>query len=220
METRALVTNEITVPLIAPKTAALATPRSRILNFELQIADPDPMGVFGFAFATFLANLSVIGVYSFNGMWLSTMVFLGGLAELIAGVQDYKRNNLFGATVFGFFGVAWMGNGIVAWLVNLKIVPQTDPVSQGWYLLFWAVFVAAMTGVSLKLNKVLTAILVFVTLLELLQAIGSFTGVKFFTLAGAVCGMISAVLGLYSATAGLWNPTFGRTVLPIGEWKD
>ncbi len=202
---------------VQARTIQVAAP-GRIFNFELQIADPDPMGVFGFAFATFLANLSALGVYPFNAMWLSTMVFLGGVAELIAGLQDYKRNNLFGATVFGFFGVAWMGNGIVAWLVNLKIVPQTDPVSQGWYLLFWAVFVAAMTGVSLKLNKVLTAILVFVILLELLQAIGSFTGVRFFTLAGAACGMISAVLGLYSATAGLWNSTFGRTVLPVGEW--
>ena len=188
-------------------------------RFELIIADPDPLGVFGFAFATLLANLSVLGVYSFNAMWLSTMVFLGGLAELVAGLQDYKRNNLFGATVFSFFGVAWMGNGIMAWLVNLKIVPQTDPISQGWYLLLWAAFVIAMAGVSLRLNKVLTTILVLVALLELLQAVGSFSGVTLITQVGAACGVMSAVLGLYSATAGLWNPTFGRTVLPVGEWS-
>ena len=76
-----------------------------------------------------------------------------------------------------------------------------------------------MAGVSLELNKVLTSILVLVAFLELLQAIGSFTGVTFITHAGAACGVISAVLGLYSATAGLWNSTFGRTVLPIGEWR-
>jgi uncharacterized protein len=66
---------------------------------------------------------------------------------------------------------------------------------------------------------VLTVILVFVTLLELLLALGSFTGVMFITRAGAACGCIAAVLGLYLATAGLWNLTFGRTVLPVGEWK-
>jgi hypothetical protein len=38
-------------------------------RFELGIADPDPLGVFGFAFATFLANLSTLGVYSFNATW-------------------------------------------------------------------------------------------------------------------------------------------------------
>ena len=76
-----------------------------------------------------------------------------------------------------------------------------------------------MAGVSLRLNKVLTAILVLVALLELLQAIGSFSGVTLITQVGAACGVMSAVLGLYSATAGLWNPTFGRTVLPIGEWE-
>ena len=92
-------------------------------------------------------------------------------------------------------------------------------ISQGWCLLFWAVFVAAMTGASLKLTRVLTVILVFVTWLELLLAIGSFTGVMFITRAGAACGCIAAaVVGLYLA-AGLWNLTFGRTVLAVGEWK-
>jgi len=206
------------IPSIAVdvKTTPLAALSARL---ELAVADPDPLGVFGFAFATFLANLSTLGVYNFNAMWLSTMIFLGGLAELIAGIQDYKRNNIFGATVFSFFGVGWMGNAITAWLVTLKIVPATDPVSQGWSCLLWAVFVVAMIGASLKLTKVLTVILVLVTLLELLLALGSFTGAMFITRAGAACGCIAAVLGLYLATAGLWNLTFGRTVLPVGEWK-
>ena len=187
--------------------------------FGLVIADPDPLGVFGFAFATFLANLSALGVYSFNAMWLGTMFFLGGLAQLIAGLQDYKRNNLFGATMFSFFGLGWMGNAIATWLVTLKMVPATDPTSQGWCLLFWAVFVGAMAGVSLKLNKVLTLTLVFVVLLELFPAIGLFTGVTLMTKAGAACGCISAVLALYLATSGLWNTTFERNVLPVYEWK-
>lgn len=76
-----------------------------------------------------------------------------------------------------------------------------------------------MIGASLKLTKVLTTILVLVTFLELLLAIGSFTGMISITRAGAVCGCIAAVLGLYLATAGLWNLTFGRTVLPVGEWE-
>lgn len=192
---------------------------SRRLDFELVIADPDPLGVFGFAFATFLANLSALGVFAFNSMWLSTMIFLGGVAQLIAGLQDYRRNNLFGATVFTFFGAGWTGNAITAWLVNLHWLPPTDPISQGWYLLFWAVFVAAMTGTSLKLNKTLTTILVLVTLLELLGSIGSFTGLSWISRTGAFCGCVSGVLGLYLATASLWNPTFGRTVLPIGNWQ-
>ena len=206
---------QISEAIVETKFNSLAALTRR---FEVVIADPDPLGIFGFAFATFLANLSTLGVYSFNAMWLSTMIFLGGLAELVAGIQDYKRNNLFGATVFSFFGVGWMGNAITAWMVTLKIVPATDPISQGWSCLFWAVFVAAMTGASLKLTKVLTVILVLVTALELLLAIGSFTGVMFITRAGAACGCMAAVLGLYLATAGLWNLTFARTVLPVGQW--
>ena len=201
------------------RTSPLAVTTGRIVDFEIVIADPDPLGVFGFAFATFLANLSALGVYSFNAMWLGTMFFLGGLAQFIAGLQDYKRNNLFGATMFTFFGLGWMGNAIATWLVTLKIVPETDAISQGWCCLLWAVFVGAMTGVSLKLNKVLTVTLVFVVLLELFPAIGLFTGVTTMMKAGAVCGCISAVLALYLAASGLWNTTFGRNVLPVYEWK-
>jgi len=193
-------TTQIPQVSVEMKTKPLAALSARL---ELVVADADPLGVFGFAFATFLANLSTLGVYSFNAMWLSTMIFLGGLAELIAGIQDYKRNNIFGATVFSFFGVGWMGNAITAWLVTLKMVPETDPISRGWSCLFWAVFVHAMTGASLKLTKMLTVMLVFVTLLELLLAIGSFTGLMFITQVGAACGCIAAVLGLYLATQPL-----------------
>lgn len=65
----------------------------------------------------------------------------------------------------------------------------------------------------------LTAILILVTLLELLGTIGSFTGVMWISRAGAACGCMAAVIALYVATAGLWNAAFGRTVAPLGEWK-
>lgn len=96
-------------------------------QLELVVADPDPLGIFGFAFATFLANLSTLGLYSFNGMWLSTMLFLGGVAELIAGIQDYKRNNIFGATVFSFFGVGWIGSAITSWLLGSRSFRKPIP---------------------------------------------------------------------------------------------
>jgi len=206
----------VNAPLTMPARPlpAVATP----LHIEEVVADPDPLGTFGFAFATFLANLSALGFFTFNAMWLSTMIFLGGVVELIAGLQDFKRGNLFGATVFGFFGAGWTGNAIAAWLVELKLLPPTDAFSQGWYLLFWALFVAAMAGMSLKLNKCMTAILVLVTLLELFGAIGSFTGLTWISTTGAACGCLSALIGLYVGTAGLWNAAFGRTVLPLGQW--
>ena len=77
----------------------------------------------------------------------------------------------------------------------------------------------ALIGASLKLNKTLTVTLVFVFLLELLLAIGSFTSAMFVTRVGAICGIVSALLALYLATAGLWNRSFGRTVLPVGEFQ-
>jgi uncharacterized protein len=184
-----------------------------------RIADPDPLGLFGFAFATLLANVGALGVYSFNAMWLTTTFFLGGLIQLIAGLADYKRNNIFGATVFSFFGATWLGLGITAWFVYLNVVPKTDPVSQGWFCALFVVFVGAMTGASLKLNKVLTSALLIFLMFELLQAIGSFTGVMLITKAGAVCGIISAVVAIYLATSDLWNRALGKIVLPVGQWK-
>jgi uncharacterized protein len=192
----------------------------REYKMDMVIANPDPLGLFGFAFATFLGNAATLGLYgATSGQLIFECMFLGGFVQLIAGLQDYKNRNLFGATAFTGFGFFWIVFGVVSWLSYVHLVGPADGATIGWYHLLWAVFVFALVGTSFALTKFLTATVIFVDAGLLLIALGAFSSIDAATKLGAASLVISALLALYIGLAQMWNITFGRTVLPLYPWK-
>jgi uncharacterized protein len=192
----------------------------REYKMEMVIANPDPLGLFGFAFATFLGNAATLGFYgATSGQLIFECMFLGGFVQLIAGLQDYKNRNLFGATAFTGFGFFWIVFGAVSWLGYMHLVGPADGATIGWYHVLWAVFVFALVGTSFALTKLLTATVIFVDAGLVLIAVGAFSSSDAATKLGAASLVISAVLALYIGLAQMWNITFGRTVLPLYPWK-
>jgi hypothetical protein len=192
-------------------------PRRTLLAID--VAAPDAVGLWGFAFATFLGNLVGAGLIHGGGEAIGTAVFLGGLAQLIAGNQAYKRRDLFGATAFTSFGLFWTLSGTVSWLTQIHLLRPTDGAYMGWYLLLWAIFVIGLQGASLKLNRVLPIVLGFLWVGLLLLAIGAWTDVNAWTKVGSWSLIISAVTDIYLAMATFWNLSYGHTLLTIGEKK-
>jgi uncharacterized protein len=194
--------------------------QDRDYKMEMVIANPDPLGLFGFAFATFLGNAATLGLYAgTSGQVIFECMFLGGFVQLIAGLQDYKNRNLFGATAFTGFGFFWIVFGAVSWLSYVHLIAAADGATIGWYHLLWAVFVFALVGTSFALTKFLTATVIFVDAGLVLIALGAFGSIDAATKLGAASLVISALLALYIGLAQMWNLTYGRTVLPLYPWK-
>ncbi len=64
------------------------------IKTDMIIANPDPLGLFGFAFATFLGNAVTLGFYGgTSGQLIFECMFLGGIMQLIAGLKDYQNRN-------------------------------------------------------------------------------------------------------------------------------
>ncbi len=63
-------------------------------------ANPAPLGLFGFGMTTVLLNLHNAGIFELNSMILGMGLFYGGLAQVIAGVLEAKKNNTFGLNCF------------------------------------------------------------------------------------------------------------------------
>jgi hypothetical protein len=195
--------------------------RQRLHEFKMDvvIANPDPLGLFGFAFATFLGNAATLGFYNgTSGQVIFECMFLGGFVQLIAGLQDYKSRNLFGATAFTGFGFFWIVFGAVSLLSYLHLVAPADGATIGWYHLMWAVFVLALVGTSFALTKLLTATVILVDVGLVLIALGAFGALDLATKLGAASLVLSALLALYIGLAQMWNLTYGRTVLPLYPW--
>ena len=56
------------------------------------VADPTTLGLFGLAIVTFVASSQKLGITDGLSFVLPWAIFLGGLAQLIAAVFDFKHD--------------------------------------------------------------------------------------------------------------------------------
>ena len=187
-------------------------------NVTITTANPAPLGLLGFGMTTILLNLHNVGCYGLNTAIIAMGIFVGGLAQVIAGVMEFKKNNTFGATAFTAYGFFWISL-VAIWLLPRFTVfadLKSNEVSMGWFLLVWGVFSTFMFIGTLKMNRAIQV--VFGTLIGLffLLAIRDFSGnASFGTVAGYV-GILCGSSALYLSVAQILNEVYGKTVLPIG----
>src|SRR5580700_10815603 len=101
------------------------------------IANPAPLGLCAFGMTTVLLNLHNAGIFELNSMILAMGIFYGGLAQVIAGYIESKKNNTFGLTAFTSYGLFWLS--LVALVVLLKTGWMTAPSENAMvaYLAVW-----------------------------------------------------------------------------------
>jgi succinate-acetate transporter protein len=193
------------------------TPPPVVAASKEGIANPAPLGLCAFGATTVLLNLHNAGFFEMNSMILAMGIFYGGLAQVIAGIIEAKKNNTFGLTAFTSYGLFWLS------LVALIVLPKTGWItapSEGAmvaYLIVWGLFTLLLFFGTLKLNRALQFVFATLTILFFLLALGDYTGnstLKHFTgFEGIICGASA----IYAGVAGLLNEMFGKTVLPIGN---
>src|SRR5476651_1301695 len=96
-------------------------------------ANPAPLGLCAFGMTTILLNLHNAGMFPMNSMIFAMGIFYGGLAQVIAGIIEAKKNNTFGLTAFTSYGFFWLS--LVALLVMPKLgwVDKTPPNAFACY---------------------------------------------------------------------------------------
>ena len=173
------------------------------------IANPAPLGLCAFALTTFVLSAANAKLYTGETIVLGLALFYGGLAQLLAGMWEFKTGNTFGATAFTSYGAFWMA---FAATVQLKLVPT--PEALGFFLLAWTIFTGLMFLATLRTNMALIALFgcLFVTFLLLtIGAFGGGTGQL-----GGYFGLITAVIAWYTALAGLLASMPSAFNLPVG----
>jgi uncharacterized protein len=179
-------------------------------------ANPAPLGLFAFGMTTVLLNLHNAGIFEMNSMIFAMGLFYGGLAQVIAGIMEAKKNNTFGFTAFLSYGFFWLS------LVALLVIPKLGWVAAASekgmiaYLVMWGIFTALLFIGTLRISRALQVVFATLTILFFLLAIGDATGdasIKKFTgYEGILCGASA----IYTAIAILLNDVYGRKVLPVG----
>lgn len=181
-----------------------------------KLANPAPLGLMGFGMTTVLLNIHNAGFFPLGSMILAMGVCYGGIAQVIAGILEYKKGNSFGFTAFTSYGFFWIS------LVTLIILPKlglTDAPSSkfmGCYLGMWGIFTAFMFIGTLKANRALQVIFGSLTVLFFLLAIEHFNGSELLKHIAGWEGIFCGGSAIYLAMAEIINEQFERTVLPIG----
>jgi succinate-acetate transporter protein len=145
------------------------------------------------------------------------VLMFGATAQLIASVMDFKRKNIFGATVFGIYSMT-----MYAIAITLIIAIFTDTaqiIHYAFGLIAILFFSIIATVASLMTNKVLFAILIAVDLAVISLIPHYLNGIS--PQPAGVFLMITSALSFYGAGAVLINTIAGKTIIPLGKplWK-
>ena len=188
-------------------------------------ANPAPLGLMGFGMTTVLLNLHNAGFFAVGAMILAMGFFYGGIAQIIAGILEFRKNNTFGMTAFISYGSFWLTLGFV-WLVTGVgnsagggIYPAENVDYIGWYLFMWGVFTLWMFLNTLNKNRSLQVIFGTLVILFWLLAIADWTGSSALREIAGWEGIFCGFSAIYLAAAEVFKETYGREILPIGEIK-
>ena len=184
------------------------------------IANPAPLGLAGFGITTLLLNVVNAGIINKSdiGMVLPVGLFYGGLAQLLAGMWEFKKNNTFGATAFSSFGAFWLAFAVMEILIMNGVM---DPVSaEGGltvFLVAWGIFTTYMFVGTLRISVALMVVFGALAILFYLLAWGQHNA-DVHKIAGYE-GLFTAGAALYASFALIVNETWGRYIVPLGIIK-
>ncbi|POY36700.1 hypothetical protein C3K47_10055 [Solitalea longa] len=184
----------------------------------MKTSNPGPLGLFGFATTTILLNLHNVGLINKSSVILAMAVALGGLAQIIAGIFEFKKENTFGATAFSAYGLFWFSL-LLIWINPFKGIVDASKTDMGWYLTLWAMFTFVMFIGALKHDVATRIVFGSLTFLFVLLALADFTNDESITHIAGIVGIFVGCSAFYSASAQIINGEFGREIVPRGGTK-
>ena len=187
-------------------------------------ADPSALGLAAFAATTFLVSvynvmgggtMPLLAVFLFAG-------FYGGLAQFVAGLFAYRREDTFGATLFTSYGAFYLALATFGGLMLRGSIVPGPGIERGlaWSLVAYGVVTLGLLLQSFWMNRALSLVMFGIEITEILLLIGYFRGETAgagLVIAGGVVGLATALIAWYASVAALVNSMAGSDVLPVGH---
>jgi hypothetical protein len=180
-------------------------------------ADPGPLGLAAFALTTFVLSMFNAGLVSSAGepVVLGLALGYGGIAQILAGMWEFRTGNTFGAVAFTSFGAFWLSFWAFVTFFAGDIPAAHVGASVGLYLIAWGIFTTYMFVASLRTTAAVAVVFFLLAITFFLLGIGNSGETEGVIEAGGWFGLATAVAAWYASFAAVTNSTFGRTVLPV-----
>jgi uncharacterized protein len=180
-------------------------------------ADPGPLGLAGFAMTTFVLSMFNAKLVSAGGepVVLGLALAYGGIAQLLAGMWEFRTGNTFGAVAFSSYGAFW----ISFWALVVFYVPKIPAADAGHaiglYLWAWGIFTTYMFVASLRTTGAVALVFFLLAITYVLLAAGNSGNHTNVVKWGGYVGLATAAAAWYASFAAVMNSTFGRVILPV-----
>jgi len=179
-------------------------------------ANPAPLGLLAFGITTVLLNLHNAGLFAMGSTIFAVGIFYGGIAQIIAGIMEWKKNNTFGMTAFISYGFFWIS------LVGLLLMPVF-----GWssavpkealiaFLTIWGLFSFVMFIITFRLNRALQVVFGLLTLLFALLVVGNALGNVTILQVAGIEGVITGLSAMYTGLGQIMNEVYKEQVIRLG----
>jgi succinate-acetate transporter protein len=180
-------------------------------------ADPGPLGLAAFALTTFVLSMFNAGLVSKAGepVVLGLALGYGGIAQVLAGMWEFRTGNTFGAVAFTSFGAFWLSFWAFVTFFAGDIPAAHVGDAVGLYLIAWGIFTTYMFVASLRTTAAIAVVFALLAATFFFLGIGNSGGNESVVEVGGWLGLATAAAAWYASFAAVVNSTFGRTVLPV-----
>ena len=193
---------------------------TKVTKLPINIAEPAPLGLLGLAVAALVLASTDLGLVSSSAksLMIPWVLFFGATAQLIAGTMEFRRNNIFGATVFTTYSMTMYAIALTLFITIFTDV-EFDIAHYGFGLIAILAFSLIATTASLMTNKMFFTVLIFVDLAVIALIPHYFY--NFTAVPAGIFLLCTSISSFYTAMAILLNNMAGKSVLPLGKsiWK-
>jgi uncharacterized protein len=178
-------------------------------------ANPAPLGLCAFGMTTLILSIHNMGLTALASPIIAMAIFFGGLAQVIVGTMEWKKNNTFGLLTFGSFGFFWICFATLLMLPAAGLSKAPGPVELAVFLGLWGIFAFGLFICSLKMHKTLQITLLALVVTFFLLVAAQLTGSSIILVAGGFIGVITGALAFYMGFGQVINEVFGKQLVPL-----
>ncbi len=200
-----------TTQAIEPREAAPTT-----FTITDSTANPAPLGLLAFGLTTVMLSMHNAGLFGLDAMILAMAVFYGGIAQIFAGIFEWRKNNTFAETAFISYGFFWLTLAGIIVFPTLGLAEPPSQVAMASYLGIWGLFSFVMFIGTFRLNRALQIVFGLLTLAFFLLALGDLIGSPTLKMIAGYEGIVLGLCAIYTGLAQVINEVYGRVVLPLG----
>lgn len=183
-------------------------------NAETPQGNPAVVGLAGFGLTTLILQFHNVG-WCGVGPVVSLAFVFGGLAQMIAGFQEFKCGNNFGFSAFVSYGSFWVALGVI-FMLNYFNIYHSSTTDVGWFLVVWTLYTAIMWVAAMRIHTAMAITFTLLLLGFILLDLAHFGYPQMTVVAGWEL-MACALSAWYMMAHVIYAQVFGRDVLPVGK---